>query len=102
MLLLQKTMLMAEGLGRNLDDTVNMWTIARPLVEDWMIQNRGPDTRLAEIIGAASATLHRLPRLLAQAEAIGERTLERDGSLLPRRWVAVAALIGLLVGLALG
>lgn len=102
MLLLQKTMLMAEGLGRNLDDTVNMWTIARPLVEDWMIQNRGPDTRLAEVIGEASTTLHRLPRLLAQAEVLSERALERDAAIWPWWRFAAVALAGLVVGLLLG
>lgn len=102
LLLLQKTMLMAEGLGRNLDDSVNMWVIARPLIEDWIIQNRGPDARLAQGLGRARETLERLPRLLEQAEAIGERTLERSNghhSALP--WIVAAALGGLVVGLLL-
>lgn len=102
LLLLQKTMLMAEGLGRNLDDSVNMWVIARPLVEDWIIQNRGPDARLVDGINQARQMVERLPRLLEQAEAIGERTLERGngkGQLLP--WIVAAGLGGLLVGLLL-
>ena len=102
MLLLQKTMLMAEGLGRNLDDSVNMWTIARPLIEDWMIQNRGPDARLAAGLREARATIERLPRLLAQAEAIGEQALERQRSGLSPRWLAAMGAVGLVVGLALG
>ena len=102
MLLLQKTMLMAEGLGRNLDDSVNMWTIARPLIEDWMIQNRGPDARLAAGLREARATIERLPRLLAQAEAIGEQALERQRSGLSPWWLAAMGAVGLVVGLALG
>jgi ubiquinone biosynthesis protein len=102
LLLLQKTMLMAEGLGRNLDDSVNMWVIARPLIEDWIIQNRGPDARLVEGMNRARQLVERLPRLLEQAEAIGERTLDRGNGrsqMLP--WIAVAGLGGLVLGLLL-
>jgi len=101
LLLLQKTMLMAEGLGRNLDDSTNMWVIARPLVEDWMIQNRGPDARLTAGIAQAANMVHRLPRLLEQAEVIGERALERNGSGGPLPWIVIAGLAGLVLGLLL-
>ena len=36
LLLLQKTMLMAEGMGTRLNPNVNIWELARPLIEDWM------------------------------------------------------------------
>jgi ubiquinone biosynthesis protein len=95
-------MLMAEGLGRNLDDSVNMWTIARPLIEDWMIQNRGPDARLAAGLREAQATIERLPHLLAQAEAIGEQALERRSAGFSLWWIAAAGVTGLLAGILLG
>ncbi len=101
LLLLQKTMLMAEGLGRNLDDTVNMWTIAQPLVEDWMIQNRGPDARLANGLHEAFATLERIPHLVKQADALSQRALERKAGGFSTWWLAAAAAAGLLVGLLL-
>lgn len=102
LLLLQKTMLMAEGLGRNLDDSVNMWVIARPLIEDWIIQNRGPDARLVDGMHQARQMVERLPKLLEQAEAIGERTLERsNGRNQSLPWIVAAGLGGLLVGLLL-
>ena len=40
LLMLQKTMVLAEGVGRNLDDSSNMWVLTQPLIEDWMIANR--------------------------------------------------------------
>src|SRR3546814_14317447 len=46
LLLLQKTMLVAEGVGRRLDPTTNMWMLAQPLMEEWMRENRGPEARL--------------------------------------------------------
>ena len=36
LVLLQKTMVVAEGVGRALNPNVNMWQLAQPLVEDWM------------------------------------------------------------------
>jgi len=47
LLLLQKTMVLVEGVGRRLDPEVNIWSLARPLVEQWMRDNRGPEARFA-------------------------------------------------------
>src|SRR5207253_6520356 len=46
LLLLQKTMVLVEGVGRRLDPSVNIWTMARPLVEEWVRENRGPEAQL--------------------------------------------------------
>src|SRR6185312_4674074 len=43
LLLLQKTMVVIEGVGRRLDPTINIWVLARPLIEGWMRDNRGPE-----------------------------------------------------------
>ena len=50
LLLLQKTMVQVEGMGRRLDPEVNIWTLARPLIEAWMRDNRGPEARLHQRI----------------------------------------------------
>ena len=42
LLLLQKTMLMAEGMGTRLNPKLNIWELARPLIEDWMRTHFGP------------------------------------------------------------
>ena len=47
LLLLQKTMVLVEGIGRRLDPEINVWTLARPLIEAWMRDNRGPEARCA-------------------------------------------------------
>src|SRR3546814_1375314 len=47
LLLLHKTMVVAEGVGRQLNPNVNMWALARPLIERWMLENRGPEALLA-------------------------------------------------------
>ena len=68
LLLLQKNMLMAEGVSRALDPNLNIWTLAQPLIEEWMRENRGPEARLRDAIEDAAFVVRRLPRLVAEAE----------------------------------
>jgi ubiquinone biosynthesis protein len=71
LLLLQKTMVLAEGVGRMLDPSVNMWTLAQPLIEDWMRENRGPEARLRDAVADTMAVLERLPALMRDVERLG-------------------------------
>lgn len=68
LLLLQKSMLVTEGVGRRLDPTVNMWELARPLIENWMRAHLGPEARVKATVINAVHTLERLPRVLAETE----------------------------------
>jgi len=68
LLLLQKSMLVAEGIGRNLDPAINMWQLARPLIETWMRRNLGPQARVRDMAVDALSSLERLPRLLSEIE----------------------------------
>jgi ubiquinone biosynthesis protein len=73
LLLLQKTMLVAEGVGRQVNDQVNIWELARPLIEQWMHENRSPQARAAQAAKDALAFAERLPALAERAEkAIGD------------------------------
>lgn len=64
LLLLQKTMLVAEGTARKLCPDANMWFLARPLIENWMIENLGPQARVRDTIINISDALERLPHIL--------------------------------------
>ncbi|GAB6052309.1 2-polyprenylphenol 6-hydroxylase [Magnetospira thiophila] len=68
LLLLQKTMLVAEGGGRRLNPDTNMWLLARPLIEDWVIDNLGPQAKVFDAIEDLSDSLRRLPRTLSNLE----------------------------------
>ena len=49
LVLLQKTLLNVEGLGRQLDPELDLWTTAKPFLERWMLEQigwRGPVERL--------------------------------------------------------
>ena len=68
LLLLQKTMVTAEGVARGLDPAVNFWTVSQPVIEGWMRENMGPEARLREAAGNALDVLQRLPRLANRIE----------------------------------
>jgi ubiquinone biosynthesis protein len=68
LLLLQKNMLMAEGVSRQLNPKLNIWALSQPLVEDWMRENRGPEARIREKLAEIAKALERLPALVVNAE----------------------------------
>ncbi len=83
LVLLQKTMVVVEGVARDLSPGYNMWETARPVVEAFMKERRGPEALIREVAGGAQSlltTLRQAPELLAegarQLEALGEITDE--------------------------
>jgi len=70
LLLLQKTMVQVEGLGRRLEPEVNIWILARPLIEAWMRENRGPEARLQQRLEAIAEVIDGVPRLVRSLEAL--------------------------------
>ena len=69
LLLLQKTMVMVEGVATMLDPDVNMWEIAEPVVRDWLRGELGPEALLADRLVEDVRTLARLPDLVRRIEA---------------------------------
>ena len=70
LLLLQKNMLMAEGVSRQLNPTLNIWTLARPLIEQWMIENRGPKARIEQGIADFLDVVERGPGVLKTVDRL--------------------------------
>ena len=68
LLLLQKTMLVAEGTGRRLVPEANMWFMARPLIEEWMIENLGPEAQIRDTIGNLAHAVDRIPQIFNDIE----------------------------------
>ena len=107
LLLLQKTMLLAEGVGRQLAPNANMWQLAQPLIEDWMREHRGPEAQLAELTADAFHAAERLPHAVAEferaARAVADGKLRVDlagystGTPQWPLWLAIAALAVLLL-----
>ncbi|GAB4212832.1 MAG: ubiquinone biosynthesis regulatory protein kinase UbiB [Rhodoferax sp.] len=67
LVLLQKTLLNIEGLGRQLDPDLDLWHTAKPFLEKWMVEQIGPQKLLAELRNEApryAKLLPELPRLM--------------------------------------
>jgi ubiquinone biosynthesis protein len=75
LLLLQKTMVVVEGVGRSLDPELNMWVVSEPVVKAWMEQTFGAGAQIeAAAEGAVSVGrfMGDIPKLLGQAERTAE------------------------------
>jgi ubiquinone biosynthesis protein len=75
LLLLQKTMVVVEGVGRSLDPELNIWVVSEPVVKEWMEQELGPGAQIeAAAEGAVSVGrfMGEIPKLLGQAERTAE------------------------------
>ena len=71
-MLLQKTLLNIEGLGRELDPDLDLWVTAKPFLERWMREQigwRGLVRTLRDEAPYWAATLPQLPRLVHRALA---------------------------------
>ena len=77
LLLLQKTMVMVEGIATQLDPTINMWDVSAPYVREWIRDELGPEAALADSIRRNIGTLARLPDLLRRVD---ERFPPRGGA----------------------
>ncbi|RZL91545.1 MAG: ubiquinone biosynthesis regulatory protein kinase UbiB [Variovorax sp.] len=67
LVLLQKTLLNIEGLGRQLDPELDLWATAKPFLEKWMVDQIGPKKLLQQLKAEApryAKLLPQLPRLL--------------------------------------
>jgi ubiquinone biosynthesis protein len=70
LVLLQKTMVVVEGVARSLDPAFNMWRAAEPVVGDWIRDNLGPRGMLAD----ANDGLKAMVSLARQAPELAART----------------------------
>jgi ubiquinone biosynthesis protein len=118
LILLQKTMVVVEGVARTLDPRLNIWTAAEPVVKDWMSKALGVEGRLKEAgegAGHLGQVVADLPLVLLHAERaadafagmarqglrLDEDTVERLAEAQARRgrlgrlalWIGAAALV---------
>src|SRR5688572_19845953 len=110
LVMLQKTLLNIEGLGRDLDPDLDLWATARPFLERWMSERlgwRGALRHLQQEAPYWSAMLPQLPRLLHQAlaqQASGQAAehaaaLVRERRRQNRLLALIAALLGVIAAL---
>ncbi|MDZ4307698.1 2-polyprenylphenol 6-hydroxylase [Allopontixanthobacter sp.] len=68
LLLLQKTMVMVEGIATQLDPQINMWDVSAPFVRAWIRDELGPESAIADRIKEDTDTLLRIPALIRRLE----------------------------------
>jgi len=124
LILLQKTMVVVEGVARSFDPKFNMWVAAEPVVSEYILSELGPAAKLREAKQGLEALLriakrlpefadgieilaHQLPELIENGIRINDDTLVElakdtklgilSGHL--AQWVTALALVGIAVGL---
>ncbi len=88
LVMLQKTMVVVEGVARNLDPKIDIWKTSEPVIKAWIGRELGPVGRLeragkgvltlADLAAALPETAQRLDRLLTKAEDIAKGGLSLD------------------------
>lgn len=87
LLLLQKTMVVVEGVARTLDPKLDMWSVSEPVVREWIERNLGPVGKLedvAEGAGEIGRFVAQVPSLLSRAATLIDQLddITRDGLVL--------------------
>jgi len=105
LVLLQKTLLNIEGLGRQLDPELDLWSTAKPFLEQWMLEQVGPQRLWRELKAQApqyAKLLPQLPRLLSEYLQQNRRTDNRQIELLLAEQRRTNALLQILLYLGMG
>lgn len=68
LLLLQKTMVMEEGVAHTLDPEINMWETAEPFLREWVRGELGPEAQLADRLVRDMRTLAMIPDLIRRID----------------------------------
>jgi len=106
LLLMQKTLMVAEGLGRMLNPNLNMWELSRPMIELWASEHFSGAARAKMMLAEAKKYAEKLPSIMKDVErtlkVLGDREgirlhpdtineLGAERSKLQRRWFILAA-----------
>jgi ubiquinone biosynthesis protein len=76
LVMLQKTMVGVEGVGRTLDPHLNLWSTAEPVVRSWIEENLGPRGKI-EDLGRHLSSIARFANDLPNVLIRGERLVEK-------------------------
>ena len=109
LVLLQKTLLNIEGLGRQLDPELDLWSTAKPFLEKWMVDQVGPKRLWTQLKAEApryAKLLPELPRLVHDFLKARNQPVSNEMQLLiqeqRRTQRALSRVLWLLLGFILG
>ena len=103
LILLQRTMVVVEGVARSLHPQINIWEVASPIVQDYIKQSIGPKALARDLLNTVRVLARFGPKLPQIAEAALIKTYnspQLEGKFPPsrKRWVLFALIVGLLIG----
>ncbi len=78
LLLLQKTIMMVEGIGHRLNPQINMWQLVEPLIQQWARRHLGPEAKLKRDLLRARKVVTRVGTIIEAAEHIAA-CVTKDG-----------------------
>ena len=78
LLLLQKTMVFAEGMARDLDSDVNFWELSKPMIEAWGKENLGVEAKIKDAACEVKNTIERMGSALKIVKNLSDSVTE-DG-----------------------
>ncbi len=97
LILLQRTMVVVEGVARTLNPHFNMWEVARPIVKDYISASLGPKAIMVDLVKAAKH-LPRispyLPDLIKHAAGRTEESASKTGTHAPLVWASILSAVG--------
>ncbi|MBN9596163.1 MAG: 2-polyprenylphenol 6-hydroxylase [Afipia sp.] len=87
LIMLQKTMVVVEGVARGFDPKLDIWTTADPVVREWIARNLGPIGQIEGVVhgaGDLGKVLAGLPTIAARSVAVLNQfdAMTRDGLVL--------------------
>ncbi len=90
LILLQKTMVVVEGVARGFDPKLDIWTTAEPVVREWVERNLGPLGKIEGAVAGAGRVLSGLPSIAARSVAALNQfeAMTRDGLVLSPETIA--------------
>ena len=84
LLLLQKTMVVVEGVARKIDPETDIWDVSKPVLEDWLTNYKDPVNKINDALSDASEILKRIPELPKIMDKANEAiTLIAEGQINP-------------------
>ena len=103
LILLQRTMVVVEGVARSLDPHINIWQVAKPVVESYVARNVGPLALLRDLALTAKVLARFGPRLPRMVEAALIRQAEVPQVIVAKSlWPRIALIFGTAAVFALG
>ncbi|GAA6209200.1 2-polyprenylphenol 6-hydroxylase [Cognatishimia sp. WU-CL00825] len=102
LILLQRTMVVVEGVARSLDNSLNIWDVAKPVVGGYIKESIGPKAAARDLLKTAKVLARFGPRLPGLVEAALIKQVTPQDTAKKRAWplVTLAGLGGVMIGAA--